>query len=32
MDGELHCLPYSCQHNINFVMLVTKYCLFGAGW
>ncbi|MFQ2514803.1 hypothetical protein ACK32E_02975 [Aeromonas caviae] len=30
MDGELHCLPYSCQHNINYVMLVTKNIVFLA--
>ncbi len=29
MDGELHYLPYLCQQNINFVMLVTKILSFG---
>ncbi len=28
MDGELHYLPYSCQHIINYVMLVTKTLSF----
>ncbi len=29
MYGELHYLPYLCQHNINFVMSVTKILSFG---